>query len=207
MSEFKFAGVTLDWYDDDGVTLKRKFPTVASLPGIIKSAAVRSKELVPNDDFALMMVDRGHVYRKYACQDPGTTAMSVIYFMEHGDKLPEEAQKTAAKNLVESCVTHGLMPPAALTKVAGKSSERVVDVTGKRVAPIVKEAETNAYAVVMEDGSRHYPIGNWNQIKTAENYFLDNQIRMHPEIRRQYATKLASLAGNLGYPLSGTSKI
>ena len=317
---FKFAGVTLDWYDDHGETLKQVFPSPEDLPGVIKTASIQEKEKLPNEAFALIMIDSGYAFRKYACADPGTTAMSVIYFMEHGDKLPEDAQKTAATNLVDACVAHGIMPPAAMTKVARmlplamgggaigggllgagtgalaagegnrlrgaaygagagaaggmigaglgtipgramraaanmgggghmvddalrtlghgaegggailgglaggvragaaggrlanpKESEKepektssVVDVTGQSPKTIIKQAAPELdsdYAVVLPDGSRHYPIHNWDMVKHAEDYFTENRIRMEPEIRREYAVKLAQKAFILGYPL------
>ena len=229
MQGHKYAGVTLDYYDDRGETLKQKFPTLDKVPDIIKEATIQPKNRVPNEDFALIMIDGGHVFRKYACADAGTTALSVIYFMEHGDKLPEEAQKTAASNLLAACLTHDLLPPASLTKkaellitppppVVGKKKLRmlssdeeaqkvasIVDVTGKRPSPRIKVAaptKDEDYAVVMPDGSRHYPIHSWDLVKKAEDYFLENRIRFQPEIRRQFAVKLASKAAVMGYPIS-----
>lgn len=118
----KHAGVTLDWYDDKGATLKAVFPTLESLPDVIKTAAVCPQENLNNEDFALITLDEGHVMRKFACHDAGTTAMSVVYFMEHGDKLPENAQKVAAANLVMACGQFNMRPPAALVKIAGPIS-------------------------------------------------------------------------------------
>lgn len=271
MSGFKYAGVTLDYYDDRGETLKALFPNPDHLPDEIKTASVRPKEKLPNEAFALIMLDQGHVFRKYACADPGTTMMSSIYFMEYGDRLPEEAQKTAAVNLVAACLRHNIMPPAEMTKVAedmipgGKADEMtdsdfpkkqmemgqkvemehtgdpkkareisrdhleefpdyytrlskmedeakkakekkasVVDVTGKKPAPRVvhtRPTDENLYAVKLADGSLHYPIDTWDRIKTAEQYFQDERVRMDPEIRRQYAVKLARQAYIMGYPL------
>lgn len=114
----RFAGVTYDWYDDQGLTLKSKFPTRESLPEIIKTATIHPKDRLANEQFALVMIDGGGVFRKYACNDAGTTAMSAIYFMEHGDKLPEEAQKVAASNLTDALLRHGIRPPALMVKVA-----------------------------------------------------------------------------------------
>jgi hypothetical protein len=202
----KYAGVTLDWYDDHGETLKSKFPTPDELPDMIKEANVRPKERLPNEAFALIMLDQGHAFRKYACEDPGTTAMSVIYFMEHGDKLPVEAQKLAAVNIVDACIRHGIMPPAAITKVAEprEERERHVNVTGKRPELRVvndRPTDENLYAVKLADGSLHYPIDTWDRVKTAEAYFQDERVRMDPEVRRQYAVKLARQSYILGYPL------
>lgn len=263
----KYAGVTLDYYDDHGETLKALFPTPDALPDMIKSANVRPKEKLANEAFALIMLDQGHVFRKYACADAGTTSMSAIYFMEHGNKLPEEAQKTAAANLVRACVHYGIMPPAEMTKVADLSpggiadnkggydqgqmsmgakvemehtnnpamakeisrdhleevpdyytrlakmergaperekEAQVVDVTGKKPElHIVRDRpdDENLYAVKLADGTLHYPIDTWDRVKTAEAYFQDERIRMDPEIRRQYAVKLARQSYFLGYPL------
>jgi hypothetical protein len=203
----KFSGVTLDFYDDHGATLKAKFPVAEQLPQLIKEADVKPKERLPNDAFALIMEDQGHIFRKFACNDPGTTAMSAIYFMEHGDKLPGEAQKVAASCIVEACGRFGLMPPETLTKVAEvawEDRDPVVSVTGQAPAAKTKLARPDAdgdYAVILEDGSRHYPIDTWDRVKLAEAYYQEEQIRMQPEIRRQFAVKLASKCYDLGYPL------
>ena len=243
----KYAGVTLDFYDDNGDTLKQKFPTAAALPDIIKTADIRAKEGLDHEDFALIAIDGGNVMRKFACHDPGTTAMSVIYFMEHGDKLPAEAQKTAASNLVKACGHFDLVPPPALVKAAflgihptlnyAEATRRfnsspvgqvmdaghapamlakkkpvavapkiasVVDITGQRPKQIIKVAKPmndNDYAVVLPDGRRLYPINSWDLVKKAEDHYHLEGCRMQPEIRRQYATKLAAKAEVLGYPL------
>jgi hypothetical protein len=277
-----YAGVTLDFYDDNGDTLKQKFPTAAALPDVIKTADIRAKDSLDQEDFALVAIDGGNVMRKFACHDPGTTAMSVIYFMEHGDKLPEEAQKTAAVNLVVSCARFNLDPPKALEKIAALDPEVLeillkgplagavggglgemavnpdanlkhlglsalggaaaglipggatrnasigalsgavvpalsraiqnsrlqksasVDITGQRPKQIIKVAKPmndNDYAVVLPDGRRLYPINSWDLVKKAEDYYHLEGCRMQPEIRRQYATKLAAKAEVLGYPL------
>jgi hypothetical protein len=307
------SGVVLDWYDDNGATLKSKFPTPASLPDLIKEADIKPREKLEPEDFALVAIDEGHMHHKFACYDPGTTAMSVIYLMEHGEKLPEVAQKVAASNLVAACHRFGITPPTALRKTAAdtlaggnadgmnnssfppsqiemgrkvemehtgnpqvaeeiardhlaefkdyysrldkmeetakkeasikdwfdpfssteekmdkalayarkqrakgvkgyelidekdkKKSASMVDITGKTPAPKFKVAHSDNqedYAVILPDGSKHYPIHTWDLMKQAEVYFQEEKGRMQPEIRRQYATKLASKASDMGYPL------
>lgn len=81
---------------------------------------------------------------------------------------------------------------------------QVVDITGKEARPIVKTARPTSdddYAVVLDDGSRSYPIDTWDRVKLAEDYFQENRLRMEPQVRRQYAVKLAAKAHYLGYPL------
>jgi hypothetical protein len=211
----RFSGVTLDWYDDNGQTLRSKFPTPESLPDVIKEASVQPPEKLTPSDFALVALDSGGTIFKFACHDPGTTAMSVIYFMEHGDKLPEEAQKTAAWNLLSKCSKFDLTPPAALFKLAtssngGKYLDKTgsvcrgpVDITGQSPRPTVKTASPKSasdYAVTV-NGKGYYPLHTWDLVKKAEVYFQDEHKRMDPEMRRQYACKLAAKASLMGYPL------
>jgi len=204
---YKYAGVTLDFYDDEGATLKDFFSTPEELPETIKTASIKESEKLPDEAFALVALDQGHLMRKFACDSKGTTAMSVIYFMKHGSKLPESAQKTAAANLVNACLQHGLLPPEQLTKTAGQRVEPVVDITGQRPRPIVKQAAPKSdddYAVILSNGSRHYPIHSWDMVKKANDYFMDHKSSMEPEIRRQFATKLARKAAIISYPIDET---
>jgi hypothetical protein len=194
----KYSGVILDFYDDKGATLKAKFPTVAELPDTIKTASIQPRDELPNEAFALVAVDGADVLRKYACHDAGTTAMSVIYFMEHGDKLPEEAVKVAASNLVEACLAHRMLPPAALTKTAKFYVEKqagVVDITG--LSPRARVKRASAHHMYRDK----FPIDSWDQIKKAESYLLENDCRMDPSVRRECAVKLASRAVDVGYPI------
>jgi len=202
----KYAGVVLDFYDDRCGTLKAKFPDVDSLPDIIKEADIKEKNKLANEDFALVAVDGGQMMRKFACHDPGTTAISVMYFMEHGDKLPDDAIKTAASNLVEKCVTYGILPPVALTKAAELEDvgDNIVDVTGQSPTPKVKVAAPESdedYCYITKEGKRLYPINSWDLIERAQGYYLENQHQMHPEMRRQFSTKLAAKSGKVGFPL------
>lgn len=115
------TGQVLDFYDDPtGMVLKTKL-AYEQLPDFIKTAQhldEAARERLPDDVFALIMVDQGQPFRKYACQDAGNTALSVIYFMENHHKLPEEAQKVAAANLIGACEQYGLEPPLQLHKLA-----------------------------------------------------------------------------------------
>lgn len=116
----KYSGVVLDYYDDKGATLKALFPTAEALPDAIKTGSIQPLESLPDEAFALVALDEGHVLKKFACVDEGTTAMSTIYFLQHGSKLPEDAVKAAAENLVYACLDNGLVPPVPLLKKAGK---------------------------------------------------------------------------------------
>lgn len=114
------AGLILDLYDnpkDLGVI----YPTLDEVPELVKSAEVLSVEdlnRLPDTVFALVLVDGDTSLRKYACVDGGGTEVSMRYFLLHGHKLPEEAQKVAAANLITACGWYGISPDPAIEKIA-----------------------------------------------------------------------------------------
>src|SRR4051812_38315591 len=116
------SGLVLDIYDDfQGDVLRSIYPTQADLPGTVKTASVLSSELraaLPDDAFALVLRNGEQVLRKYACVDEGNTTLSLQYFLKNAHKLPVEAQKTAAANLVMACGWYDIEVPAELEKVA-----------------------------------------------------------------------------------------
>jgi hypothetical protein len=118
----KLSGLVLDVYDDpSGEVLRGIFPQYEQVPELIKSAHVIAsgeREQLPDELFALILVDGDVELRKYACVDAGNTALSVEYFMQLRHKLPDEAQKTAAANLITACGWYDIAPPEELQKVA-----------------------------------------------------------------------------------------
>jgi hypothetical protein len=116
------SGLVLDVYDDfNGETLRSLYPSSADIPDNVKTASLvlgATRDQLPDDVFALVLVNNGEKLRKYACVDPGNTELSVEYFLKHGHKLPTEAQKVAAANLVTACSWYEMSPPEELEKVA-----------------------------------------------------------------------------------------
>jgi len=112
----------LDFYDDpNGDILRSRLPQLDVIPDFIKTAERLTPEEIdklPDDVFALVAFDGGQKMRKFACVDKGNVALSVLYFMENKDLLPDEAQKVAAANLVTACSWYNIKPPADLEKIA-----------------------------------------------------------------------------------------
>jgi hypothetical protein len=121
----KLSGLVLDVYDDPGGEVLREiFPTYGQVPDLIKTAHHLTEEerrQLPDDLFALALIDGDVTLRKYACVDAGNTALAVEYFCNTAHKLPAEAQKVAAQNLITACSWYGLQPPLVLEKVAAGS--------------------------------------------------------------------------------------
>lgn len=118
----KLSGLVLDVYDDaEGGVLRSLFSSQEEVPDLIKEARYINPEEhreLPDDVFALVLHNDGACLRKYACTDGGNTALSVEYFLKTAHKLPAEAQKVAAENLVRACGWYGIEPPEQLHKVA-----------------------------------------------------------------------------------------
>lgn len=116
------SGLVLDVYDDfNGETLRALYPTLDSIPDGVKTAyrvMPTERESLPDDVFALVLINNGEKLRKYACVDEGNTVLSVEYFLKNAHKLPVEAQKVAAENLIAACGWYDLAAPDALQKIA-----------------------------------------------------------------------------------------
>jgi hypothetical protein len=114
----KTAGLVLDFYDDRrGEILKSVCPTEESLPGCVKTAHLLSpdeRNVLRDEAYALIIDDGNQTLRKFACVDEGNTVLSTIYFRETSQRLPPEAVKTAAKNLIAFNEEFGLPVPLDL---------------------------------------------------------------------------------------------
>lgn len=252
------TGSIVDFYDDPSGTILKEKVAHAELPEYVKTAQYLTDDdraQLPDDVFALVAVDQGEKLRKFACVDRGNTALSVIYFMENQNKLPEEAQKVAAANLLTACEWHDLQPPMQLHKVArplkrtwqkfkagwkrhalgkrkgrqekkkqgdvsgteimphsvdrseadataGESTKMAalrpyVDITGRRPAPRFEKRAHQNFCLVKQ-GEGKFPIDDYGQVMDASRWFGDHGTSLHPEDRREYCTKLAARADQLG---------
>lgn len=113
----------LDVYDDNGrllIQYKDVLPQAfGQSPFLQKEAA----DALPDDLFALVLVDGASRLRKYACADPASTELSTIYFFHNYRNLTPEAVKVAARNLVEARDLYGLAPQPELAKLAETGGE------------------------------------------------------------------------------------
>lgn len=118
----KLSGLILDIYDDrEGDVMKAMFSSTEDVPDMIKSAHALTPEersKLHDDVFALVLMDGDVTLRKFACVDTGNTALNVEYFLATSHKLPVEAQKLAAANLITACGWYDIEPPKELVEVA-----------------------------------------------------------------------------------------
>jgi hypothetical protein len=204
------AGV-YDIHDDGGQILKRAVPDPADLPDFVKIASMPGQ-----DDnarlFALVMIEDGHVMKKFATASRGDTWLSALYFGMTGDALPEDAQKVAAANIIEACDHFEIAAPDYLFDLAdGPVDTNIVDVTGARPKTKVASAATPQegdldYAITRADGSKYYPLKDATHVKAAMDYFGRNEKNFVPRERREFAVKTAAAARRGRLPLTDSIK-
>jgi len=201
----KTAGLVLDFYDDGGEILKHRCPTPESLPEAVKTAHFLSPEerdVLRDEAFALILHNDGAQLRKFACVDEGNTVLSTLYFMETADRLPKEAVKVAAANLVAFNEEFGLPSPAFLKEASGgvecqesvKKNPMARKRDSKNQPYVGDEADwaqrTNLISVRGgADSGRVIPTAN--QMKTAGVSHVENLVdvsALEPEIRLKNKT-------------------
>ena len=189
----------LDVYDDhSGSVLTRLVPEKGSLPEEVKTASVVTGDDV-DEVFALILrAEDGTKKRKYACVDAGNTVLSVLYFMDRKNILPDEMRKVAAHNLVVACYRHGITVPPVLEKQAGEEGgvqyfeERYIDA---RQSPEIKHSTHNGL-----------PLDTFEEVKRASVEFYENHRRIHPRDRREMAISIDKRANALGIETSPEMK-
>jgi hypothetical protein len=150
----KTAGVILDLYDNVG-DLKTLFPSLDVIPQSVKEAhflTAEERERLPDDSFAVVLLNGEDRLRKYACIDQGNTELSVAYFVKHGHKLPVEAQQVAADNLAIACSWYGIEVPDMLQKQAFLNTAMTALTAPALVKGTASKLRSNVAAVRAGDG-------------------------------------------------------
>ena len=114
----KLSGLILDFYDDKNREIALPLERLSDLTKEAHALTAEEHARLPDDLYALVLMDGDVTLRKFACVDPGNTAVSIEYFLKTAHKLPVEAQKVAARNLITACGWYGITPAAELEKIA-----------------------------------------------------------------------------------------
>lgn len=168
----KTAGLVLDHFDDPSFELLAAATEGHDLPSLIKQAQLIPPEDVPqlpDDAFALVLVNDGYKLRKFACVDPAHTALSCMYFHETRDNLPFEAQKVAAVNLSAACNYFGLPTTPTLDKLASELSQaKREDLPTKAFAvPESKAKKIGVEGEIKGEAKGKYPIPDLAHARNA----------------------------------------
>jgi hypothetical protein len=131
--------MVFDVYDDQGALLRRR--TIdRELPEWVKEASYPGD--VPDDLFALVVGEEKPL-RKYACDSPANTLLSMLYFRDTSQQLGPVLEKQAAQKLVQACGWYGFAPPDDLLKKA--------DINGTALAPYSRQPKA-AIQKVLDKG-------------------------------------------------------
>lgn len=203
----KTAGVVIDFYDDlSGALLKKAFPTADEVPEIVKTAHILSPEerdVLRDEAYALVMVNEGTILRKFACVDEGNTMLSVLYFMNNRDKLPEGAIKTAAEGLASYCEEYGLPVPEMLKEAKRTGMSKTRDPEKQPANSEDKEWAQRTNLVSMQGGAdsgRVIPTAS--QMKTA----AVDVSAFEPEVKVKRASSERTALGGK-YPLDAMADV
>ena len=168
----KTGGVRFDFYDDpSGELVKKAWSTPDKLPALIKTAHILNTDeraALRDDAFALVMENEGRVLRKFACVDPGNTLLSMLYFKDSQEMLPEEAKGVAAVKLAAACEGFNLPVPEFI-KEAAKNFSRTRD---SMIRPAVGDeadwsSRTNLVSIQGSGTDSGRVVPTANQMKTA----------------------------------------
>ena len=197
MSTTRFG--TLDFYDDHGALLKKALPDAKDLPDFIKTASSVSPEEHANQ-FALVMIDEdGQVLKKFATADAGNTWLSALYFGMTHDRLPPEAEKLAAANLLVACEAYQIDPPDALLNLCGDTPpEGNLVYLEKSAAPARKVVAMEKKASTMALPGK-YPLDDAADVQKAQEYFVEHERVFTPKQRHTFAVKTAAAARAVGF--------
>jgi len=118
----QIVGSVFDIYDDGGALFGRHIVR-SGQPLDEKLASCQLLELtelttLPDRLFGLVATNDGSTLRKFAMQDAGHTASSMVYFEASAPCLPVEARAKVASNLLTACAWYGLEPTSYVEKTA-----------------------------------------------------------------------------------------
>ena len=191
-----YKNTNLDFYDDGGALLKDLIPDLSEIPSFVKTASVSSAD---PSDYALVILENGSTTNKFNISDQGNTWLSSLYYSVNKDSLPEEAQKVASTMIKAASEAYGVPLTDTILQDSidyNDLESNVVDLSNSSISP----------NVIKEDGmfalGDKYPINNPSQVIAAQEYFVDNVKRLKPEDRREYAVKVAHVAGEFGVSVS-----
>lgn len=177
----------LDVADDLGASLLARFP-LDQLPAFVKTAEWREPGEARDRDFALVLVDTdGSRHRKYACHDPGSTLVSMLYLEQAQAHLNPAAIKVAAATLSGLARDWRLEVPASIDKLAALdlSEEEQRRVLGERT---VRYAPPRAHAKIASA-----PAGAFDKLASARQQWH----LLGPYERRETAVELVKLASEV----------
>lgn len=111
-------------------------------------------------------------------------------------KSPEERRKSL-RSAAGRLAGGGGMASAGAALAKSAALQPYVDITGQQPPPRF-EKRAHTHFCLIKEGQGRYPIDDYGQVLDANRWFEDHGSSLHPEDRREYCTKLAARADELG---------
>ena len=211
---FKLANQVIDIYDD---TSKEGMLKLAKLNPTCNVISAEERAKLGDHDFALTVITKKAAkLNRYPIYDTDSTWLSNQYFDMYSHRLPVEAQKIAAQNLMVACAKFKVAPSDAIVKLAsGKKSEGVLanaklassnvyyeqDGAVKPVNRTVR-VDMSKLAQVEDIGSNYthaqYAMPTTIHVKMAAKYLAENESKIPLELRHKYAAAVQRRSHELG---------
>ena len=145
----------------------------------IKSAEIllpEELEVLPNEAFALILVEGGNITRKYACSSSELTILNTELLLKDAKMIPDEILKTAASNLARAC--YKFKYNEGLAKLANLASkEKISNVFNVQNINKINFGLKKEVGVLKEKLSfalpdaRKYPLTTKEEVQQAVEYF------------------------------------
>jgi len=174
----KLSGLVLDLYDDSqGQILRELYPAQEDVPEIVKQAHLLThaeRQRLPDELFALVLLDEGTSLRKYACVDPGNTLLSMLYFEKLWHKLPQIARERVMENFRVASSWYWDSPEAfeKSAGIGGALLSGAGNLLGRAATSVVKnpgKALTTGMGLMGAAGAAKQIGGNLRGVNAAEH--------------------------------------
>lgn len=210
-----FAHTKLDFHDDPTVVAGRK-----DIPDYVKKTKVASRETLSklgSDSFALILITPdGNVHPKFPVHTVGDTWLSLQAFEKNAHKMPLKMQETAAFYLQKAASlwsgkTNATSP--LLRKVASQNPlivtnsvyvtedmeylEDTVKLATEKFETKTAALSDGDFGIVLEDGTRKYPMHTAECVKKASDWFAVNHKELKPNLRKMFADNILKQASKL----------
>jgi len=202
----KLANQVIDIYDD---TSKEGMKKLAKLNPACNVLSAEDRAKLGDHDFALTVITKKAAkLNKYPICDTDSTWLSNQYFDMYSHRLPVEAQKIAAQNLMVACSKFKVAPSDALRKIAQPnvklaSSNVYYDQDGE-TKPVNRTVriDMSKLAQVEDIGNNYthaqYAMPTTLHVKMATKYLADNESKMPLGVRHKYAAAVQRRSHELG---------
>jgi len=202
----KLANQVIDIYDD---TSREGMKKLAKLNPSCNVLTSQERARLGDHDFALTVITKqASKLNKFPIADRDSTWLSNQYFDMNAHKLPVDAQKIAAQNIMVACAKFKVEPSETLKKFAQSDVKLALSNVyydqdgGTKPVNRTIRIDMSKLAQVEDIGNNYthaqYAMPTTLHVKMAAKYLADNESKMPLEVRHKYAAAVQRRSHELG---------